>query len=679
MTLCWLVQFYETLKQEAGVRRLLLLHLCNLHLCNNFKESHRRLVESFATTASPVDVATFAGAADWRAHRPDATSQTAATRTLEPLPELVRMRQPNSVSSSSVPIGTKTTNNRLAGPGGGSGGDQRRWDWQDFPDPNWLHVLHGRCTTCWMMYATIRTMFHSQLCRLIDSVSSPYFGVRGNCILMGRLVSHSSIGERSSLIFSSFHLVWRSLQAFGQRHYQLSIMHFLLHTSADLERFYRLLGEEQQQQQELGGGDHFEWHRQQHELDRVGARRSLARATTDRPASSSAKMAADPNERLLRHTLCYQVRLDGRLYFRLRPNRTPEARPKLVKSLVDSFVVALAMLLSMSVVLGSYTALVIMSDRRYASIYPGCSEWLDRMFARGELPYFSFYPTPHHFISGAVDGLENYCIWVEGGLSIFFGPALCYLLNYDMLLYWSSLETKLQLLLRKTRLRSAFYNWPVVATATERTANYCDVPTNKDESATKGRSPGWRRLRAEINELQFEMLDFFHELERTDSLLSDVLTAAIVIWLGACAMIGYNCLTNVRGRVPNVVRFILTVTLMLITAGTYYLLLLRRGCLRGYKTLCSLMAHEQTGQKRCFIKIMDFFNEMNRTTYTLAHHYPYKPTTFITILGYTLSCFFIAISLFGNRRDQLGVLSGQDSNLARAQNIIDRLLSELVD
>lgn len=157
-----------------------------------------------------------------------------------------------------------------------------------------------------------------------------------------------------------------------------------------------------------------------------------------------------------------------------------------------------------------------------------------------------------------------------------------------------------------------------------------------------------RELEHDIEELQFEMMDFFHEVERVDLLVSDVLTFAYLIWLACCTFAGYKFVVYNRTNVPPLMYLVLCAGFIILALTSFFLLKLRRSCLRSYMVLSSLMANDRTLKKRHLVKLLDFFTQLNRTTYTLCQR-PYRPTTFVNIVGWSFSCFFIALNLFGGR------------------------------
>lgn len=47
------------------------------------------------------------------------------------------------------------------------------------------------------------------------------------------------------------------------------------------------------------------------------------------------------------------------------------------------------------------------------------------------------------------------------------------------------------------------------------------------------------------------------------------------------------------------------------------------------------------------LQLLSLLEIFNQTTYTLFHRYPYLGTTYLTIIGWSVTWFFAAYSLFG--------------------------------
>lgn len=591
------------------------------------------------------------------------------------------------------------------------------WDWQHFPKPLPGSGTITCITTCWMAYALVRTLFQVPLYKVVSLVSKPYLNMPGNCVLLGRLLAHPKMDDTFIMGLCLFHLVWRTLQRFARRYFKLTMLYFMFFSERDLERFHRLL-----EQDDSKRAPEYSWPRDLAEWNLVwpleaefqlnGAHlagrhrddRPRRRFSSDQDSKLVSRMRTVPNrqpaaigrvEQLLRFSMCYQVHYGNQLYFRLRPNRTRQARQMLIDQAATSFAIATIIFALLFVFYSVYLFLMNMSDWRYVSVYPGCTERLDRLYSQGKLSSYSISLGRHRLVALLVDVVENAFVWIDCALSIVFVPTFAYLLNYDLLLYWHSLNAKLERALERTRARDLlqlelYQNWsgfasgtldegndlvslvefqqqtgPMLMARLQQRARIQQQRSRRPRASLGAGPPLWspalsespivrldRELELEIHELQFEIFDFFHEVHRVDLLVSDILTMSMVIWLVSCSVVGHNFLIDSDSPVPMVIVITVLVGFLVILSATYVLLELRRRCLRSYMTLCSLMAHDRSRRKRRFTRMMDFFTRLNGTTYTLAQNYPYEPTTFITILGWSASCFILALTLFGHREPQ---------------------------
>lgn len=91
-----------------------------------------------------------------------------------------------------------------------------------------------------------------------------------------------------------------------------------------------------------------------------------------------------------------------------------------------------------------YVFAMILSDWQHVKNYPGCYRELDDLYSKDGWPFFNVTLEKHHLITTIFDVVLNLFISTDSVLALYFAPTFCYLINYDLLLYWSSLQTKLQ-------------------------------------------------------------------------------------------------------------------------------------------------------------------------------------------------------------------------------------------
>lgn len=564
-------------------------------------------------------------------------------------------------------------------------------NWHNFPKPLPGTGGYTKFSNCLMVYAVLRIIFRDQLIELLDLSLGKLLNLRGNCMLLGRIVFHPAISELSAMIFPLNNLIWRANNALSNRQLKLTMVDFLFYSDEKMQFFYRLLEEEQKL--DYSG---IKWRTSIRLSTSVNGCRGArsppsGKATTQANVQVGSPRSIALEEQFMRYAMCYQVKYGKRTCFRLRPNRTPRAHSQLLDQAAKSFIIITVLLILFVMIITAIFTLLLLSDRRYVCVYPGCSRELDELVARNELPSMSITFTGHHLVSSIVDGLEGIVIWGDCIFAMLYGPTFCYLLNYDLLLYWSSLQTKLESLLDRVHdknLLRADWSEELIDESSDELSTYVvkfhmmerqyHDPYLKIESYNKRseQEDSDPRLKVELFEFQFEMYDFFQEVGRVDVLISDVLTLSIYIWLSSCVMVGSNFVTADKGAsIPALVRFVLISGFTVFITASHFLLTLRRRCLVTYRTLNSLLAGHQGNEKRHLLKLMDFFTSINRTTYTLAHHIPYQPTTFITILGYTASCLLIALNLFSYRKQAGG--GGEPIEARSHDGMLASILHEL--
>lgn len=630
---------FQRLRQIDSVHFLLRLHCFFVRLHERFAANHEELVRSLMAQ---------------RCDSSDSVSHQRAEDGVRPerIPE-PRPSDSMDMQSDNIDMHSDSSSDRI----------DVAWDWKGYPGPLPGTTAYGRLSTTWMIYSVVRTLFLDQLAALVDTLSRPWLGIGGNCFLMGRVVSHSGFKDSYNVIFPLFHLIWRGIDVAFKRHFKLTMVNFMLHSDVDVERFLELLE---------GGKFRGEFlsNRRQATSRSSGLRPLFTRAGSRFVVDQKGRRLLGPtsydweelmedrtslNERVLRHAMCYPVYYGNQIHFRLRPNRTLSARARLKDRIALSFVITTSILLPLIAFMATVITLVVLTDKRYLATYPGCYPELEQLEARGQLGFFSIHFFRHHAISGLVDGLENVIVWLDCGTALFYVPVLCYLLNYDILLYWSGVHQKLEMLMAKVRWRNCQPGGGAKSKKLPDALSYFD-----------------EQLDTEIHELHYELADFFHEVERADQLISDVLTLALGIWFTGCLVVGFNFLALNRTTMPAFMVLILAVSFAVMSTATHFLLALSRSCKRSYLKLCSMMAEDKVERKCQAMKLMDFFTEMNRTFYTLAHRFPYKSSTFLTIVSYSVSCFLMAVTLFGGKP----IRSIVDTN-STSTSKLDKVLNHL--
>jgi len=296
-------------------------------------------------------------------------------------------------------------------------------------------------------------------------------------------------------------------------------------------------------------------------------------------------------------------------------------------------------------------------DKTFLIGYPGCDDKLNELSEKGLIDDYSinwsWWRTKIIFI----DFIENLIIWLETGLAAFSGLQLTVVLNYDLVVYWSHLHGRLLWLKEKfATIHEQSYFFIGRSHSDDhvyRSSPLGNLSSNQiyRQAYLKGASPsrGQSRFRIDCSDdsiplLKHQLHDFFREIKRADSFISDTITLTLIIWLAIFCSYVYivqylNYDTNL-GR-----RMIIIVPMIVLTLNYSVILALHRYCCKSYPVLCSIMALTPSLEdKKSVMAMLTYFNE-RRTCYRLFGQGPFLPSTYLSIVGWSFSCFFIIVSL----------------------------------
>lgn len=401
---------------------------------------------------------------------------------------------------------------------------------------------------------------------------------------------------------------------------------------------------------------------------------------------------------LLRHLLFYRVRQGDEVYYKLRTHRTMQARAELKREFAVNFLIVSSFFAIAGTILFLLCLMVVLFDWSYERKYPGCSAgWSQHVWTKWR-PLGDAYGedwavtiTSHRVIVFLFDVVENLVVWFDSGYSLSFNHSFMILINQDLLIYWRNLHTKIELTLRMVRdnyeirdqmnicasLASTFpYRHQTTRTRPNRNQQVGSGASSSSKSIATGRAttpvslaerdPSNRpdretaeapvpqldiktpyELERAILELQAEITDFFSRIESVKWLVSDHMTAMICIWFVTFAFLSYHSIvrSSEHADVPFVVHLIQIYHITTISITSLFLFRLRASCLKSYREICSLMAYDHSIHKRRFTEILDFYTNQSRFNYSLFRQIAYTPSTYLSIIGSTFSCFFIIESL----------------------------------
>lgn len=509
--------------------------------------------------------------------------------------------------------------------------DADQWEWRGIPEKWRFMQVYDFLSTAWMVYASLRVSLGKHLSYVAEWLLGGWTGLSGHCILPGRLVMHPAVDRMFSLLCSLYLLSWRSWQRFSGRANMMSMIMFLLQSEQDLNKFYKLM--ETTRRPANSAGEHLEYPSFQLPTE--------AYLQSDLGRAWNQPNEAGVHEHFLRHIMCYEVQQGPRTFYKLRPNRTREARQRLANSLIEATIASLIIFALIALPIAPPVILISMSDFRYAQIYTNCSGELDTLFAQNKLHFWSFTMHGHRLYALVIDLVENVILWSDVAVTLIAASVLTYLMHADIMSYWRHFHARLEALVERSKLEQRLdkLNPSQLLVGGNATDQYGRAFATVSEE--------------ELNDLQYEILDFFNQVKQADQFVGDVITIFNLTWLSASAWLIYSFLGQHGIDYPFIVKCDQLFLLLIITIGTNHLGNLHRCCMKSYRLVSSLLAQPPHGHKTQlqFVKVSNFFTERDRTTYTLFHQYPYMTTTYFTTLGWSMSWFFVAYSLFRHGRE----------------------------
>lgn len=437
-------------------------------------------------------------------------------------------------------------------------------------------------TTFWMIYEIVK-FYSIGRDELIERVTGIKLARPLHCYLAGRFLVQERFGDLIALIFAILHLSWRSYQSF-QRPYSLSLIEFMLLSEKELEMVHsRLLPPGRSI--ELTIGDH----------KRLSAR-----------------------TRLILETMCYQNHGKQRIVYRLRPNRTPDTHLRLRRAIARLTYACLAVFMSITVILTIGFVPYLVLDQTYMRMYPNCDLQLVHLKEEGRLAWWSITLTGHHWYVGLTDGLENAVMYAEGGMVVYTGITLFSLVSMDMSQHWTGIKRKLDSLHKRIE------------------TDHCSRISIHIEKSSE--------FQLEVKDLLASMSDFFRQVKLLDEVISGFLVGTLFCSLLVCALLTYHSRVHSIQQLPFQVMMVVALMATWAVTAAYGCLSLHNYCVSSYPNLCSLMARDSMKHRHNYEAIVDFYTK-RRSCFTIMKQVPLLPTTFLTMIGWTFSCFCIISGL----------------------------------
>lgn len=514
------------------------------------------------------------------------------------------------------------------------------WDWHGVPKIHWSFVLWEYFTTIYLTYSFIKNAFT----RVIDeqilgplglSLSYPL-----SCYLPGKFYFYALplIDRPTAMVIALVHLIWRKFQYDHKQ--EMTTHYFLLFTRRDLNKYNFLASQ----------------CRMEHFLQSLRFSKC--------PMTQEQQLV----ECFFHNNLSYAFPITDNIHFnRLRPNRTRRDNENLRLMITYASLISTFLTLSIASVLTPIIFMQIISEKHYKKYYPKCGVeafWF-QFDSTGSI--FSMVNIYRLFLL-SLDTLENLVLWWETGVSLFFGIELATVINFDLIVYWRKLHNKTIELNKYLKLDNLNLVSGLTADQTVQTT----TSTTRQKGATSAPSSPINRTRRNetdqlnqvVRELQFQLHDFFKQIKQSDAYMSDVLTLCLLIWFSTFLLYIYMSLgdykyapvflihlglasaSNYDPTASNIIALIVLVPMLVVTMVFWSLLALHRRCMLTYRYLCPILARYKSQQKASFLPILDYFSE-RRTCFSLFRMAPFLPTTYLSIVGWSFSCFFVLRTLFG--------------------------------
>lgn len=519
--------------------------------------------------------------------------------------------------------------------------DDTHTDIVKFPDYPWLCSLYTITSNVLLTWVVVKYLvpglFQGLFHRWRDYISLSIIN-NYHCFMLGDFVIHYEQSDKLfGFYFATCHLLWRLTQHHLDRPYSLDVLLFLLQPKDDIRRFIAKL-----------------------EAANESIERAIRRQRRLLPPYSSQVRPhlgglsywdqLSRQESLLLNIMCYQVILindqfDERFHsqcsfkkppivlYKLRANRTLEARQRLINVMatitLQGFLILSVVVFVFAVYIG---AVVIFNQARYYNNFPGCDAEFSKQFEAGQIKQWSLPPVSVHRVAAIIgDALENSLVWGESGIIALFALTFTGFLNQDLLFCWQHLEQKIQSYSRDIR---QIYLVRHKLHSTQLT--YSHHPFSE-----------------QIYELQAQLRDFFHQIQRVDLLVSDVITYALLIWLSGFGLISYRAakVWKSSGSSEDIIVYVVVAVSAFVgySVVSLGLLSLQRRCRCSHQAVCSMMAYDQSRYRKHFGELIMFYTDKNRACYTWFQQVPFSSANCFSVVGWSFTAFLVLDNVFNRR------------------------------
>lgn len=440
-----------------------------------------------------------------------------------------------------------------------------------------------------------------------------------HCYLIGRSAESEVFGNTLTFIIACAWLSWRTSSKIEKGPYKLSGTAFVLMEQQEIDQFYERI---------------YRGYDVHHPYNSSDSSKQLCPSIE---FNLDEFVQLRRRERFILDTMCLRDVTAEQITFKLRPNRTPQSRSKLLRFMGRAHLLASLHVLGIICLATPYGLAISASERRYMSVYPDCDPLLKQLDRTG-MPTLEHSKTLtwHRTLTILFDFIENSVITIDGSMLCLYGVASIFEFTHDLIVYWRQIHEKIAKLVASERLdrfRNVAMQQPEPRTQIQRSHH---VPTTFHFER--------KLFQRATREVQVEILDFFHQVRTVDVLLTNALSIIITGWLTLAALFTYISIVETIKTLPVDMIVVLAFIIYALTLSSCCSLVLQHQCNRSYSSICALMALDRTGSWQGFMTIVDLFTRRS-ACFTLFHNYPFQSTTFLKLFGYTFSAFFLVASL----------------------------------
>lgn len=544
-----------------------------------------------------------------------------------------------------------------------------------------------------MIYVVIKYSFPRVFSRPVEMLGLTR--LPSDCYLLGRFIIHPRFGNKmAAVLFSLFHLVWRLGQhVILRRPFYFSALYFMLQPEEDIERFYMLLAESREASQAALMAPHptinlsprddlTDIKFQGHTVGKRKIYRLKAGANNNNNTHThhyNQDNLKDPHGLFLREHMCYKHTVGHLTEYKLRPNRTKEQRQRLANLVGVAFLSATILLASLLVIFYSVIFYIMAMDDRHQREYAGCH------------PESAVLNRAYRWFVTIFEVLENGVIWGESGIALIYIPCLTNFLHYDLLWYYEAIDKRIDHL--ASTLKDNYHSQVVPkppARDDNNPGNLATLPELDEENVDDGEdddkdeyislyddnpdapnnTPGNVAILVDyiahqnrhtnhdddICDVQAQILDFFHEVRKSDLVISDAITAGFLIWVFTFSVFGYVGLDyynkSKQTDLPLFLAIVQTIVLIGFVGPASTFMNLSTKCRKSYARISALVAHDRSIYKKDFIGILDLYTHGMKFSYSLFQQYAFSPASILTLVGSSITCFLLFDNVF------IGTLKG---------------------